>query len=75
MKLLYVFLVCIWILILVGGGITVTILGPISITGFGDLDPILSSITKGIISILLVVLWIVILSKMKRWIFTRTLNK
>ena len=35
---LYGFLFAMWVLILIGGGIIVTILGPISITGFGDLN-------------------------------------
>jgi hypothetical protein len=63
-----------WLLILIGGGIVVVILGPISITGYGSLDQILSSILKAIVAILLVVLWIVILTKMKKWIFVRTIN-
>ncbi len=63
-----------WLLILIGGGIAAIILGPLSITGYGFLDPIISSILKGIIAILLVLLWIVILLKMKQWIFTRTIT-
>ena len=74
MKALYGFLFCMWLLILIGGGIVVVILGPISITGYGSLDQILSSILKAIVAILLVVLWIVILTKMKKWIFVRTIN-
>ena len=37
------FLFAMWALILIGGGIVVTILGPISITGFGDFDWIINS--------------------------------
>ena len=74
MKALYGFLFCMWLLILIGGGIVVVILGPISITGYGSLDQIFSSILKAIVAILLVVLWIVILTKMKKWIFVRTIN-
>lgn len=64
-----------WILILIGGGIVVTILGPISISGYGNLDAFLSSLLKGGISIILAVIWIVILSKMKRWVFDRVFNQ
>ena len=68
------FLFAMWILILVGGGIVVTILGPISITGFGDLDWIISSATKAIIAISLVVIWIFILLKIKNWIFRKEIK-
>jgi len=71
---LFGFLFAMWILILIGGGIVVTILGPISITGFGDLDWIISSTTKAIIAISLVVIWIFILLKIKNWIFKKEIN-
>ena len=63
-----------WLLILIGGGILVIVLGPISISGFGEMDLILSSAIKGIISILLVVVWILILSKLKNWIFRKEIS-
>ena len=63
-----------WILILLGGGISVIILGPASITGFGDLNTFLASVLKGGIAIVLVILWIFILSKLKNWIFRKKLN-
>ena len=52
-----------WILILVGGGIVVTLLGPITISGFGDLNWFIASVLKDIITIFLVVIWILILKK------------
>ena len=63
-----------WILIIIGGGIAVLILAPITITGFGQFDIILSSAIKAIISIGLVITWIFILSKVKNWIFRSQLN-
>jgi len=63
-----------WILILVGGGIIVTILGPISISGFGELDWFIGSVIKAIVAISLVILWIVILSKLKNWIFKKEIK-
>ncbi len=63
-----------WILILIGGGIIVTILGPISITNYGDLNWILSSAIKAIIAIILSVVWILILLKIKNWIFRKTIK-
>ena len=63
-----------WILILVGGGIAVTILGPFSISGFGEFDWLIGSVIKAIVAILLVVLWILILSKLKNWIFRKEIK-
>ena len=63
-----------WILILVGGGILVTILGPFSISGYGDFDLLLTSILKAIIAIILVVVWILALLKLKNWIFKKEIK-
>ena len=71
---LYGFLFGMWILILLGGGILVIILGPISISGFGQLDLFISSIIKAIIAIVLVVVWILILAKLKNWIFRKEIK-
>lgn len=68
------FLFAMWILILVGGGIVVTILGPISITGFGEFNWFIGSIMKAIVAIVLVVIWILILSKLKNWIFRKEIS-
>jgi hypothetical protein len=59
---------------IIGGGISVVILGPIQISGYGSLDDILSSGIKAIIALLMVVLWIFILSKIKNWIFQKELK-
>lgn len=71
---LYGFLFGMWLLILVGGGILVTFLGPITISGYGQLDWFLSSGIQAIVAIFLVVIWIVILSKMKNWIFKKEIR-
>ncbi len=71
---LFGFLFAMWILILVGGGIAVTILGPISISGFGELDWFIGSVIKAIVAIILVVIWILILSKLKNFIFKKELK-
>ncbi len=65
------FLFSMWILMLIGGGIAVVILGPISITGFGELNGIISSGIKGLVAIFLVVLWILTLSKLKNKVFQK----
>jgi len=71
---LFGFLFVMWILILVGGGILVSILGPFSISGYGDFDLLLTSILKAIIAIILVIVWILILSKLKNWIFKKEIK-
>ncbi|MGB0855500.1 MAG: hypothetical protein ACPGQP_00505 [Nitrosopumilus sp.] len=75
MKGIFGFLFAMWGLILIGGGIIVNILGPISISGFGEeLDLFISSIVKATVAIFLVLLWIVILLKLKHWIFRKEIQ-
>ena len=71
---LFGFLFVMWVLIIAGGGILVTILGPFSISGYGDLDLLLTSILKAIITIILVVIWVLVLSKLKNWIFKKEIK-
>ena len=71
---LYGFLLAMWVLILFGGGILVTILGPFSISGFGPSDMLITSMIKAMIAIILVIVWILILSKLKNWIFQKEIN-
>ena len=71
---LFGFLFVMWVLILAGGGILVTLLGPFSISGYGDFDLLLTSILKAIIAIILVIVWILILSKLKNWIFKKEIK-
>ena len=71
---LFGFLFVMWVLIIVGGGIVVTILGPISISGFDELDLFITSVIKAIIALVLAVIWILILLKMKNWIFKKELK-
>ena len=68
------FLFVMWILIIIGGGILVTLLGPITITGYGEFDWIISSTIKAVIALFLVVLWIIVLLKIKNWIFRKTIQ-
>ncbi len=71
---LFGFLFAMWVLMLVGGGIAVTILGPISISGFGELNWFIGSVIKAIVAIILVVIWILILSKLKNLIFKKEIK-
>ena len=63
-----------WGLMLIGGGIIVKYLGPISISGYGEFDLLFSSLIKMIIAIFLVVFWIIILLKLKNWIFRKEIK-
>jgi len=71
---LFGFLFVMWILIIAGGGILVMILGPLTISGYGDYDFLIASIIKAIIAIILVIIWILILSKLKNWIFKKEIK-
>ena len=71
---IFVFLGIMWFLMIIGGGIAVMVLGPISITGYGDLNQIFSSVIQAIAAVLLVVAWIIILSKTKNWVFRKQIT-
>ncbi len=71
---IFVFIFAMWILIIIGGGISVLILAPIEISGYGEFNLIISSLLKAIISIGLVIAWIFILSTVKNWIFRSQLK-
>jgi hypothetical protein len=63
-----------WTLIILGGGIIVVLLGPFTIQQFGDFHWIITSGSKVSIALILIVIWILILSKLKNWIFKKELN-
>ena len=71
---LYGFLFAMWVLIIIGGGIMVVLLGPFTIQQFGDFHWIIASGIKVSIALILVVIWILILIKLKNWIFKKELN-
>ena len=71
---LYGFLFAMWVLIIIGGGIMVVLLGPFTIQQFGNFHWIIASGIKVVIALILVVIWILILSKLKNWIFKKELN-
>jgi len=71
---LYGFLFAMWSLIIIGGGLMVVLLGPFTIQQFGNFHWLIASGVKVIISLILVVIWILILSKLKNYIFKKELN-
>ena len=68
----YIFLM--WVFIIGGGGLLVSIIAPLSIHGFGKFDSLIDSIVKAGIAIILVVLWVLLMSKIKNWIFQKQIN-
>ena len=66
---IYSFIFTMWILILIGGGLMVTIIGPFSIGSIGDIDPIIVSGIKVGIALVLIFVWVFTLTKVKNWIF------
>ena len=68
------FLLAMWVLMLIGGGVIVNFLGPISVSDFGEFNSIISSIIKAIIALSLVILWILILLKLKNWLFRKEIK-
>ena len=71
---IYGFLFAMWALIILGGGIIVVLLGPFSIQQFGNFHWIIASGIKVTIALVLVIIWILILSKLKNWIFKKELK-
>ena len=71
---LFGFLFAMWVLMLAGGGIVVTLLGPITLSGFGEFNWLITSIIKAIVVISLVIIWILILLKLKNWIFRKEIK-
>ena len=70
----FAFIFTMWVLILVGGGLLVLFIGPISFVGTTDTNPMLNSIIKVIIALILIFFWVLILTKIKNWIFQKQIK-
>jgi len=66
---IYSFIFTMWILMLIGGGLMVLIIGPLSLGSIEDVDPIILSGIKVGLALVLIFVWIFILTKVKNWIF------
>ncbi len=64
---IYGFIFVMWILILIGGGIVVELVGPISLSE--DIEPIITSGVKVLLALFLIFIWVFTLTKIKNWIF------
>ena len=68
---IFSFIFAMWVLIIIGGGLMVLFIGPLSFSGFGELDPLVNSGSKVIIAMILIFIWILALLKIKNWIFRK----
>ena len=66
---IYSFIFVMWILILIGGGLIVLVIGPLSLGTIEYIDPIILSGIKVGIALILIFIWVLILTKVKNWIF------
>ena len=71
---IFLFVFVMWVLIIVGGGLLISIIAPLTISGHGKFDSILDSGVKALIAMILVIAWIFILSKIKNWIFHKQIK-
>jgi len=71
---IFSFIFAMWILIIIGGGLMVLFIGPLSFSGFGDLDPLINSGAKVMIAMILIFIWVFTLLKIKNWIFRKITN-
>ena len=72
---LFLFIFAMWILIIIGGGLMVVIIGPLSFSGAGELDPLINSGAKVLIAMVLIFIWVIALLKIKNWIFRKITNQ
>ena len=68
---IFSFIFAMWILIIVGGGLMVLFVGPLSFSGDGALDPLINSGFKVLIAMILIFIWVLALLKIKNWIFRK----
>ena len=73
-KSIFFYIFVMWVFIIGGGGLLVSIIAPLSIHGFGKFDQMVDSIVKAGIAIILVVLWVLLVSKIKNWIFQKQIK-
>jgi len=71
---LFSFIFAMWVLIIIGGGLMVLFIGPLSFSGYGDLNPLINSGVKVLIAMVLIFIWVFALLKIKNWIFRKIAN-
>ena len=71
---LFSFIFAMWVLIIIGGGLMVVFIGPLSFSGDVQLDPLINSGVKVLIAMILIFIWVLALLKIKNWIFRKIVN-
>jgi len=71
---IFSFIFAMWVLIIIGGGLMVVFVGPLTFSGDNDLDPIINSGAKVLIAMILIFIWVFTLLKIKNWIFRKITN-
>ena len=71
---IFSFIFVMWVLIIIGGGLMVVFIGPLSFSGDGQLDPLINSGAKVLIAMVLIFIWVFALLKIKNWIFRKIAN-
>ena len=71
---LFSFIFAMWVLIIIGGGLMVVFIGPLSFSGDWQLDPLINSSAKVLIAMILIFIWVLALLKIKNWIFRKIAN-
>ena len=66
---IYGFIFVMWVLMLLGGGLMTLVIGPLSLGNMVSIDPIIFSGIKVGIALILIFIWVLILTKVKNWIF------
>ena len=69
---IYGFIFVMWILIIIGGGIVVEFVGPISFST--EIEQIITSAVKMFLALFLIIICIFTLTKIKHWIFKSLIN-
>jgi len=64
---IYSFIFTMWILVLIGGGLVVVFVGPLTFAT--DVEPMITSGVKVLLALFLIFIWVFILTKIKNWIF------
>ena len=71
---IFSFIFAMWVLIIIGGGLMVVFIGPLTFSSDGDLNPIINSGAKVLIAMILIFIWVFALLKIKNWIFRKIAN-
>ena len=71
---IFSFIFAMWMLIIIGGGLMVLFIGPLSFSGYGEFNPLINSGAKVMIAMFLIFIWVLALLKIKNWIFRKIAN-